>query len=127
MTITLDLPSELADRAALAARAQGKDLATYVLDNVRSELRNDVLSESETGLLEIINTPVDPAIRRERDRLIALQKRRSLTDAERRELEKLIDSVEMANAARWQAIAALAVMRGASLAELAQDLQIPLP
>src|SRR5207249_12022197 len=100
MTITLDLPSDLADRASLAARAQGKDLATYVLDDVRSKLRSDVLSEAETSALGVINRPVDPAIRLERDRLLAMQKRRGLTKAESGELKNLIDSVEIANAER---------------------------
>ncbi len=126
MTITLDLPNDVASRLQVAARVQGKDIATYLVDDVRLQLRKDVLSESETQLLDIVNRPVEDTARRERDRLLRLQAKRGLSEAESEKLKGLIDAMELANAERWQAIASLAKLRGLTLSEVTQDLQIPL-
>ena len=58
--------------------------------------------------------------------LLAKQAQRELTEEEQGSLTDLIDAVEMANAARWQALASLARLRGLSLAKIARDLEIPL-
>ena len=58
--------------------------------------------------------------------LLAEQAQRKLTEEEQASLVDLIDAVEMANAQRWQALAALADLRGLSLAEITRDLEIPL-
>ena len=47
---------------------------------------------------------------------------RELTEEEQATLADLIDAVEIANAERWQAIAALARLRGLSVAEVVRDL-----
>lgn len=124
MTVTLDIRSEEADLLTRAAKVQGKDLEAYLSDGVRMLLKNDVLSESETRLLEVINKPLDTAARRKRDLLLARGEERALTPSERRQLQELVDAIEMANAERWRAIAALAELRGTTLTELARSLQI---
>ena len=111
MNITLDVSPELEGQLQQAARAQGTDVTTYLLDS---------------ALLQIINVPLAPEARSQRDALLAEQAQRELTAEEQTALAGLIDAVEMANAGRWQALAALARLRGLSLAEITRDLEIPL-
>jgi hypothetical protein len=127
MTITLDLPPDLEGRLQQVARAQGKDVATLLLDSVRQHLRRDVLPEADASLLQVINAPIAPEARRQRDALLALQQQRELTETEQETLTHLVDAVEVANAKRWEALAELAERRGLSLAEIARELEIPLP
>lgn len=127
MTITLDLSPDMEEQAQKAAKAQGKDLAGFLIDSLRQRLRHDVLPEAESSLLLEINAPLAPEARRQRDGLLALQTQRDLTPAEQDSLANLIDAVELASAKRWQRIAELAERRGLSLAEITRELQIPLP
>ena len=126
MNITLDVSPELEGQLQQAARTQGTDVTTYLLESARLRLRPDVLSEAEASLLQTINAPLAPEARRRRDALLAEQAHRQLTEEEQDRLADLVDAVEMANAQRWQALATLAHLRGLSLAEIARDLEIPL-
>ena len=126
MNITLDVSPELEGQLQQAARAQGTDVTPYLLDSARLRLRPDVLPEAEAELLQTINTPLVPQARSQRDILLAQQAQRELTEEEQASLADFIDAVEMANAQRWQALAALAHLRGLSLAEITRDLEIPL-
>ena len=126
MYITLDVSPELEGQLQQAARAQGTDVTTYLLESARLRLRPDVLPEAEASLLQTINTPLAPEARSQRDVLLAEQAQRELTGEEQAVLADLIDAVEIANAERWQAIAAFARLRGLSLAEITRDLEIPL-
>lgn len=125
MNITLDVSPELEGQLQQAARVQGTDVTTYLLENARLRLRPDVLPEPEALLLQVINAPLAPKARPKRDALLAEQAQRELTPDEQETLADLIDAVEMANAERWQAIASLARVRGLSLTEIARDLEIP--
>lgn len=97
-----------------------------MLDSARLRLRPDVLPEAEASLLQIINAPLAPEARSQRDALLAEQAQRELTGEEHASLAEFIDAVEMANAQRWQALAALARLRGLSLAEITRDLEVSL-
>ena len=61
MTITLELPPELEGQIQQVARAQGKDVAAFLLDSIRQRLRHDVLPEADARPLQIINAPIAPA------------------------------------------------------------------
>lgn len=126
MDITLNVPSELEGQLQTAARTQGTDVAAFLLESARQRLRPDILTEAEAELLQVINAPLAPEARLKRNALLALQAQRELTEQEQADLAASIDAVEMANAARWQALATLARQRGLSLAEIARDLEIPL-
>lgn len=126
MNITLEVSPELEGQLQQAARVQGTDVTTYLLESARLRLRPDILPEAEASLLQIISTPLASQPRVERDVLLAKQAQRELTEEEQGSLTDLIDAVEMANAARWQALASLARLRGLSLAKIARDLEIPL-
>lgn len=105
MNIILNVSPELEGRLQQAARTQGTDVTTYLLDSARLRLRPDVLPQAEASLLQTINAPLAPEARTKRDALLKVQAQRQLTDAEQAALSDLIDAVEMANAQRWQAIA----------------------
>ncbi len=124
MNITLDVSPELEGQLQQAARTQGIDVTAYLLESARLRLRPDVLPETEASLLQMINAPLAPEARFKRDALLAEQAQRQLTGEEQDNLTDLIDAVEMANAQRWQALAALARLRGLSLAEITRDLEI---
>ncbi len=126
MNITLDVSPELEGQLQQAAQMQGMDVTTYLLESARLRLRPDVLPEAEASLLQTINAPLAPEARSQRDALLAEQGQRDLTEEEQTTLADLIDAAEMANAERWQALAALARLRGLSLAEITCDLEIPL-
>jgi len=127
MNITLDVTSKLEGQLQQAARVQGTDVTTSLLESARVRLRPDVLPETEASLLQAINAPLAPEARVKRDALLAEQAQRQLTEQEQNNLADLIDAVGMANAQRWQALAALARLRGLPLTEIARDLEIPLP
>jgi len=127
MTLTIELPAELEAELQKAAHRQGKDIMQVLQDSIRQNLRHDILPQTESELLLTINSPLAPEARQRRDSLIALQQERSLTDAEREALIASVDALVMANAQRWQAIAELAERRGQSLAQIADQLEIPLP
>ena len=76
MTITLNLPPDLERRLQQVARTQGKDMTALLLDSARQHLRYDVLPKAEASLLQIINAPIAPVARRQRDALLVLQKQR---------------------------------------------------
>ena len=126
MNITLEVSAELERQLQRAARVQGTDVTTYLLESARLRLRPDVLSETEASLLQIINVPLALPSRVERNILLKKQAQRELTEEENGSLADLIDAVEMENAQRWQALASLARLRGLSLAEIARDMEIPL-
>ncbi len=126
MTITLELTPEMERQIQRAAQTRGKAVAEFVLESVQQKLRTDVLSETEADLLQTINAPVATEARAQRDALLKIQTQRDLSETELATLTSCIDTVELANALRWQSLAALAEKRGLSLAEIAQELEIPL-
>lgn len=127
MTITLELTPDMEGQLKRAAQTQGKDIPAFLLEIARRHLRRDVLPQTDADLLKIINAPLAPEARQERDALLVVQKQRELSEVEQTTLATLIDTVELANARRWQSVADLAERRGLTLAEITQQLQIPLP
>lgn len=71
-----------------------------LLESARLQLRPDVLPEAEDHLLRNINAPIAPEARLQRDTLLAAQSQRDLTLQEQMTLATLIDTVEIAHAAR---------------------------
>ena len=107
MNITLNVSPDLEGQLQQAVQSQGVDVTTYLLDSARLRLRRDVLPQAEASLLQAINAPLAPEARTERDALLREQAQRQLTEEEQAALAGLVDAVEMANAQRWQALAAL--------------------
>ena len=127
MGLTIELPPDWEANLQRAARRHGKDVQQVVGDGVEQRFRQNVLPESESRLLKIINAHLAPESWRKRDALLALQAQRPLAAPESNALMEATDSVETANALRWQVIAELANRRGRSVAEIAGEFEIPLP
>lgn len=85
------------------------------------------LSAKESELLIKINRGLPPEIRTRLDRLVAKRKAQKLTSKEHQELLRLIDQLEEAEAARAEALAQLARLRGVSMTTLMNDLGIRPP
>ena len=79
MNITLDVSPELEGQLQQAARSQGIDVTTYLLDSARLRLRPDVLPQAEASLLQAINAPLAPEARTGRDALLKEQAQRQLS------------------------------------------------
>ncbi len=79
-------------------------------------------ADAEASLLHTINAPLAPEARPKRDALLAEQAQRELTEEEQAALADFIDAVEIANAERWQAVAAIARLRGLSVADIIHDI-----
>ena len=107
MNITLNVSPDLEGQLQQAALTLGIDVTTYLLESARLRLRPDILPEEEASLLQTINAPLAPEVRSKRDALLAEQAERPLTEEERENLAALVDAVEIANARRWQVLAAL--------------------
>ena len=73
----------------------------------RLRLRPGVFPEAEASGLQTINPPLASEFRVKRDAWLREQAQRQLSEEEQATLAELIDAVEMANAQRWQALAAL--------------------
>ena len=101
IAITLNVSLDLKGQLQQAARTQGTDVTTYLLESACLRLRPDVLPEMEAFLLQTINAPLAPEARVKRDALLSEQAHRPLTDEEQANLAFLVDAVEMANARRW--------------------------
>ena len=67
MTITLEITPDMERHLQQAARTQGTDIAAFLLESVRQKMRPDVLPETEARLLQIINAPIAPEARQQRD------------------------------------------------------------
>ena len=96
MTITLELTPDMEAQLSLVAQMQDKGIPALLMETAQRHLCRDVLPE----LLKIINAPLAPEARRERDILLVVQKQRELSKAERTTLCTLIDAVELTNARR---------------------------
>ena len=100
MTITLELTPDMEAQLSRVAQMQGKGIPALLMETAQRHLRRDVLPETDAELLKIINAPLAPEARRERDILLVVQKQRELSTAERTTLCTLIDAVELTNARR---------------------------
>ena len=79
------------------------------------------LSEPEAGLLQGINQGVPVDLQRRYDELIARRQAGQLAPEEHQELLQLTEQVEAIEARRAEQLAALARLRGISLAQLAAE------
>jgi hypothetical protein len=85
------------------------------------------LPQGESELLIKINKAFPPDVQRKLNELIAKRQAETLTPGEHEELLRLIEQSEKAEAARVEALAQLAALRGVSLTALMDDLGIKAP
>ena len=95
--------------------------------SLRAEQEARHLGRDEAALLLKINQPIPPEVQQRYDALIARRRAETLTPEEHGELLDLTDRVELAEAERAEAMAALAQLRGVSFPELMRSLGVQPP
>ncbi len=85
------------------------------------------LAKEESRLLEKINQGLSPAAQKRYEELTAKGRAEELTSGEHQELLERIDGIELADAERLRALAALAQLRDVSVDALMADLGIRSP
>lgn len=129
MTLDLEFPEELAVWVRRSAARSGLDERSFVISALEQQRRThedlvDAQSGDETELLEEIGKGLPEAkYRRYRD-LVTRSEQEKLTSPEHKELLELIDLVEWDNAERLARVAKLAKLRGVSLSEMMQELEL---
>jgi hypothetical protein len=112
----------LEDMTTLSAAQLDKLLPEVVA--LRLEKRKLVLPKRESELLKVINCGLAPAKRRDYVGLQRKLRAEALTDAERVELLKLSDELELLGVARLRAMMELAAIRKTTLPKLMKQLGI---
>jgi len=85
------------------------------------------LSVKESALLAEINQGLPQKVRTRLNQLVSKRRANALTQAEHKELLRLIDQLEEAEARRAKALAQLARLRGVSMTALMRELGIRAP
>lgn len=132
MTLTLEIDPELEQTIRARAASAGLPADQYVLELLQERLAPPHggprgLPPAEAALLERINEGLPPEIW---ERYHALKDRRhaeNFTAAERAELIRLVNRVEVWNARRLKWVAELAQLRGVPFPELVQQLGLGAP
>jgi hypothetical protein len=106
------------------ADQEGKNISLCASEKIRQQLRLDILPSDESVLLARIYAPLNTPEREQRDALLSISER---TEAQEKELLRLIDLVEVGDANRWQAISQLGQLKGKSIVGMAQSLGITNP
>lgn len=125
MSLTLQLPPELEAEIRKAAAREGVPPETYAVTALEACVR----SESETGpgdtesrLLEQINTGLPPATWQRYHQLCARRRDDALSVEEYSELLRLTEEVELWNARRLDLLSQLARLRGVPLRALVEQM-----
>ncbi len=125
---TVEIKSKVTFQDLLAGveQLESKDLEAFVekVLKLRAKRIAPSLSEKETGLLEIANRPIAPAILSRFDELNEKRISENLNPSEHQELLKLVKDIEFLNVDRMEALAELAKIRDMSLEEIMQQLGI---
>lgn len=129
MTITLTLKDEQEARLQREAARAGVSLRDYVGRLVEQHLVQSAVhvTETESGLLRQIGAGLSEAEWSEYHALQAQRRAESLTLADQERLVALSDALEIANARRFGALAQLAELRGVTMDELMDTLDIRSP
>jgi hypothetical protein len=131
MSLILDLAPELEAQLRTEAKKAGLDESQFVLNTLKEHLKlarqTAALSPTETELLQRINLGLLEVSWRRYYDLIAKHRAETLIPDEQRELIKLSDQIEEANARRIEALIRLAQLRGTNLDDLMHDLDLTPP
>lgn len=125
MTITLELPHELELHLREEADQKGVSLKRHILqrlDEAGAFVGRIPLTESE--LLQKINIGLPEEVWFEYRRLTALRKAELLTTVEHQRLIELVNTIEIAHAERMGCLVDLARLRGITLDQIMDDLDL---
>jgi hypothetical protein len=126
MTLTIDLPPELAARLRAEAERQGVDARLFVLRAVQERLgaTGESLPPGEAELLQKVNLGLSDDVWARYHALLARRRAEVMSPEEHAELVLLSDQVEEANARRMGHLLDLARLRGTTLDGLMSQLGI---
>jgi hypothetical protein len=132
MTITVDIGADLESRLLDEAAKQGMDPVQFIVDAVRARLEHQNaiaphLDAEQSRLLEEINRGLPQSEWSRYYALVAKRQAEALADEEYAELVALSHRIEELNARRIERLVALARLRGATLADLLDQLGIVPP
>jgi hypothetical protein len=132
MTITVDIGADLELRLLHEAAKQGMDPIQFIVDTVRARLEHQDaiaphLDAEQSRLLEEINTGLSQSEWSRYYALVSKRQTEALADSEYAELTSLSNRIEELNARRIERLAALARLRGTTLADLLDQLGIAPP
>lgn len=125
MSLTLELPPELETEIRSAAARAGVALESYALTALQERVRREVPAdppETESDLLERINTGLPPATWFRYQELTAKRRADTLPDVEYPELLCLTEEVELWNARRLETLLQLARLREVPLRSLVEEM-----
>ena len=129
MTLTLDLPTPIAQQFRQEADSEGLSLDNYLVQLLKqvaqlSPKRVQPKQLTEAELLKNINLGITESEWIRYKHLIGLRRAERLTEQEHEVLIRLGDKIEQANAQRLKYLLALGQLRGISLEKLMTNLGI---
>lgn len=132
MSITINISPELEEKLRAKATVAGLAIDRYIerLLQVQvqgTEGQSAPLPKDEAELLEKINLSISPGQWERYYDLVARRNAETLTPAEHKELIRISDAIEEANAVRIRHLVELAQLREISLEELMEELGIKGP
>jgi hypothetical protein len=127
MSITLELSPGLEASLRDEAAREGVDTPTLVLRTLQQQFGSSATPSRESELLLQINEgPSEPVWRRYHE-LSAKRDAETLAPAEHEELISLSETIETADVQRLEYMAELAKLRGVTLRQIRDQLNIPNP
>ena len=132
MTITLDLPADIAKELQAEAARQGRDPRQIVLDALAARLRDVTspvphLDQDEAELVRQISLGFSSTWWARYEALKNKRRAETLTLQEHEQLIQMSDELEQANARRIHSLVGLAQLRGTSLEALMQEFGLTPP
>ena len=133
MQVMIDIPPELAAQLRAAAANKGLEASAYIVQTLAEHMRQTqpcgvpCLNETETRLLEQINTGLPQEAWQCYHALLAKRQAEQLTPEEHAALIALSDQIEAFNVRRIESLVALAHLRHTSLEALIHQLGIHTP
>lgn len=129
MGLTITLPQDLEKRLREQSVRAGLDAANFALLAIEEKLRHPIVADdaepaSEMELLERINLGIPASLWREYHELVGKRDVESVSTSEQSRLIEISDQIERANAQRLRTLAALARLRGTTIAALMKQLGI---
>ena len=121
-TINLTLSEELDQKLRTEATKQGVEPDRYILNTITTSLK--LAAPTEASLLSQINVGLSQESWQHYHALIKKRQAEALTEEEHTQLIQLTTRLETLNVQRIQSLIHLATLRGQTLDEVMQDLEI---
>lgn len=129
MALTIDLPTQIENQFRKEAARHGENLESFLVklleqSSFLKESGKIVEDFTESELLKKVDLDISETEWGNYRRLISLRNAECLTEKEHKNLIKLGDKIELANAKRLKYLLKLAQIRNVSIEKIMQDLNI---